>query len=154
MSDVPPGSDRSGKKMMSFLLDEELYNNLKSYSAASGQSMSSVIQTALSLHLFPNASTRDVGVSELAKMKNLDLPDPSLDDVELIKWIAYHDRHELYNAVRVLVVEGGSFRDFAFRILSIAKQYAPLKYYFTIEATRRYVPEVYDDIMRWENGSK
>jgi hypothetical protein len=141
-----------GKKMVSLLLDEELYKSLKNYSALTGQSMSSIIQTALSLYLFSNAAPNDSGIQDLAKAKLLNLPDPSWDDEELVRWISYRDRYELYNAIRVLINGGGSFRDFAFRLLSLIKQHAISKYHFVLETTRKYIPTIYDYIVGWENG--
>jgi hypothetical protein len=144
--------DRSGKKLVSFLLDEELYKRLKEYSSDSGQSMTNVVHNALSSFLGVKATRQDIGIQELARIKNLELPDPSSPDDEIVRWIVSHTRAGVYNAVRVLIREGGSFRDFGLRLLALTKQYAPLKYYFVLHATQKLAPDVYDVIRGWESG--
>jgi len=142
MSSSEPLLDKSGKKLVSFLLDEELYKRLKAYSTDSGQTMTQVVQNAISHFLGVRVSSDNVGIQELARVKKLDLPDPNWTEEELARWIVTHARYEVYNAIRVLIREGGGFREFGIKFFNMLKTYSPEKYYFVLCAAQNNSPDI------------
>jgi len=137
------------KVRVNFLLDPELYSHLKVYSTAAGASMTEIVQRALETFLGIRENPPDIGIQELAKLHKVELPEPGWDDEGLGKWIREHQRHEVYNAIRVLIREGGSFRDFGVRIFELTKTADPSKYQFIIYATQKYAKDVYSELEKY-----
>jgi len=151
MGDDPVPSSIKDRVKVNFFIDAELYAKLKEYAVDTGQSMTDVVTKAVSHFLGVAPKVVDVGIDELAREKNLALPYPQWSDDELVSWIKTRQRHEVYNAIRVLIREGGSYRDFAFRLLKLTKVSDPYKYEFIKYAASKYAPDVFNVIRGWEN---
>jgi hypothetical protein len=119
------------------------------YSTAANVSMTEIAQRALETFLGIRENPPDIGIQELAKLRRVELPEPSWDDEKLTRWIHEHQRHEIYNAIRVLIREGGSFYDFGIRLFNLTKIVDPSKYQLIIYATQKYAKDVYAELEKY-----
>ncbi|MCL7390178.1 MAG: hypothetical protein LZ173_09680 [Thaumarchaeota archaeon] len=149
MSESETSGRSRSKRSVFFVIDEDLYSHLKIHSAETGMSMTEIVQRALEIFFGIRENPPDIGIQELAKLHKVELPEPRWDDEELVKWIHEHQKHEVYDTIRVLIREGGSFRDFGLRIFELTKTADPSKYQFILHATQKYAKDIYAELEKY-----